>query len=321
MSEHRPFHPSPRRLSLARASGLTAASPVLVGALACGAAVLAAVMLAGEASSRLAGWLTDACAGSPASSPLARVPGAILDLALPLLGAVAIVAIVAHVAQTRALWLPRRRIPGAPAVPVHRTARGVFELGSAIIVGFVAFGWLWLTAPRLADLFSLDSRSLPAAAGAALASFLVAIVVAWLALAVIDALARHAALLGALAMTPTEKREDDRLAAADPRWRAQRALFARGHSVADAVAGAAVVLLGDDVAIAVAWDPVRQPIPSRAAIGRRARATQLVGLARRHRIAVHRDAMLAAVLADGEGPVPELHWARLAEIIAAVRAR
>jgi type III secretion system FlhB-like substrate exporter len=46
---------------------------------------------------------------------------------------------------------------------------------------------------------------------------------------------------------------------------------------------------------------------------------QLIGLARRHRVAVHRDADLAARLVEHEGPVPEAEWARLAELVAAVR--
>ena len=63
---------------------------------------------------------------------------------------------------------------------------------------------------------------------------------------------------------------------------------------------------------------MRRPIPTRLLEGRGARATQLLGLARRHRVPVHRDATLATALA-GEGPVPERDWPRLAEIIAAVR--
>jgi flagellar biosynthesis protein FlhB len=82
-----------------------------------------------------------------------------------------------------------------------------------------------------------------------------------------------------------------------------------------------VLVLGDGAAVAVAWDPVRRPIPVRTATGRGPRATQLLGLARRHRIAVHRDPALAAALVDGDGPVPEPHWPRLAEIVAGTRGR
>jgi flagellar biosynthesis protein FlhB len=122
-------------------------------------------------------------------------------------------------------------------------------------------------------------------------------------------------------MTPAEKRSDERLAAADPRWRARHRELARASGPADAVAAAALLLLGDDTAVAIAWDITRRPVPARLATGRGARARQLLGLARRYRVPVHRDDALAARLVEGEGPVPERAWPHLAEIIAAVRGR
>ena len=68
---------------------------------------------------------------------------------------------------------------------------------------------------------------------------------------------------------------------------------------------------------------MRRPVPVRTAAGRGARATQLLALARRHGIPVHRDPALATALlaADRDGAVPEALWARLAEIIAATARR
>jgi type III secretion system FlhB-like substrate exporter len=494
MTERRPFPPSPRRLALARQAGLTAASPLLVGALAAAAAIVASVMLARATASLVARAIASACqaaalpadvlraagarsetatafdgsranespvsgeratgAGAPttgdalttdadalttgadalptgddalttgadalttaadaltiaddplaiAADPLttradalttgadalttgadalttgvdpltiaadAPTTGAdalttegpvapmsiedaaplVLELVAPLLAAIALVAFIVHVAQTRAVWLPRRRVPGAPALAPARTRHATFEIAGASIVGLVALGWLWTTAPRLAGLFALPLAGEPASAdaagplgsilergasfaptfdrlasspivvavGSAIASFAAAVAIAWLALAVLDALARHFELAHALAMTTAEKREDDRLAAVDPRWRARRLELARGPSAREAVARSTLLLLGDDVAVAIAYDARRQPVPLRTITGRRALATQLIGLARRHRIAVHRDPGLAAALADGEGPVPDTHWPRLAEILAAVQ--
>ncbi|HEY5926429.1 MAG TPA: EscU/YscU/HrcU family type III secretion system export apparatus switch protein, partial [Kofleriaceae bacterium] len=268
----------------------------------------------------------DAVAGSsgagvadPHSISFDAVLSRVLELAAPLLVAAAVAALVAHVAQTRALWLPRRRIPRAPVVEPARVQRDAFDMIAAAAIGVVAFAWLWTTAPHLARLFVVE-RPLPAIASA-LASLLVALAIAWVVLGTVDALLRRAELTRALAMTVTEKREDDRLAAADPRWRTHRAALARGPSASTAVAQAALVLLGDDVAIAIAWDPRRHPIPLRSSVGRRARATQLVGLARRYRVPVHRDPALVAALAGAEGPVPDAYWARLAEVIAAVQTR
>lgn len=350
MAEPRPFPPSPRRLALARASGLHGASPLLVGAAAAVALIGAVVFLARAMATHVGGWIAAACSAAdgaavaaattpltgspltgsplthsavtgtgapfaPAVTPLAisNMVGAVLELALPVIGAAAIAAVVIHLAQTQTIWLPRRRLPSAPTLPRHDVSRAALDILGAAVIGAVCIGWLWTTAPQLAGLVHS-----PRAAGTAIASLLVALAITWVALGVLDALVRRVQLAGALAMTRDEKREDDRLAAADPRWRAQRLGIMRGGSVSDAVARAAFVLLGDDVAVAIAWDATRRPVPMRTATGRRARATQLLALARRHRIAVHRDAALAARLVDNEGPVPESEWPRVAELIAAV---
>jgi len=302
---------------------MTAASPMLVAGLAC--AAIAVVVTVGRFT--LGDAIAAACTGT-ATLPAARaLVMDVLAIALPLVGAAAIAAIAAHVAQTRTLWLPRRVIDNAPALDrgaIARTRSTAFELTAVMVFGVVGFGWLWIFAPRLAVLFELAPGEMLRASGALGASFLAALAIAYLGIGVVDAVARHVELANALAMTATEKREDDRLTSADPRWARQRSLLARdtaseGAALAASVAGCAVVILGDDLAIAIAWNATKRPIPTRVAVGRRARATQLVGLARRHRIAVHRDPDLARALGDGEGPVPETRWRRLADVLAAVR--
>ena len=196
----------------------------------------------------------------------------------------------------------------------RRARRAAVELAGALALGGVALGWLWFAAPRLAAL-----PEVPLAGGALVAGALATFAIAWAALGVLDALVRHAAHAHALRMTAHDKREDDRLAGPDPRWRAHRARLARGASAVETIAGATVLVLGDDLAVAVAWDPLRRPVPTTMAAGRGARATQLLGLARRHRIPIHRDPRLAGALADTAGPIPERHWPRLAELVAALR--
>jgi flagellar biosynthesis protein FlhB len=314
--EHRPFPPSARRLGLAHKAGLTAASPVVVGALACAAAIAAVVTVGRAAAAQLGDWIAAACDGHAALNP-DRAAISVLELALPVIATAALVACIAHVAQTRALWLPLRKLSDAPVLETSAVRRASLDLASAAAIGAVAFGWLWIMAPRVAAL-----AIAPIASGALLiASFVVALAIAWVAIGTFDALLRRAELARSLAMTKAEKREDDRMAAADPRWRAKRAAIARGPAISEAVASAALIVLGDDIAIAIAWDPMRQPIPLRTASGRSARATQMLGLARRHRIAVHRDRELASALVDSEGAVPDRYWGRLAEIVAAVRGR
>lgn len=325
----------------------------MVGAVAWIGALAAALVFGRAIAARLASWIAAACAAadgnlsgagigngsgigfgigngssigsgtpvSPASvasglgaHPAGSLVADVLALALPILAAAALAAPIAHVAQTRGLWLPRRSVRGAPALETPRTRHAALGLVGGVAVGAVTLGWLWMMAPRLALLVQS-----PAAGAMMLAAFAATLAAVWIAIGVLDALVRHADLTRSLRMTAAEKREDERLAGADPRWRARRAEAARGPSVRDAVAGASVVLLADGAAVAVAWDPMRRPIPVRTATGRDARATQILGLARRHGIAVHRDPDLALALADGDGPVPEALWARLAEIIAATR--
>ncbi|MEO6773914.1 MAG: EscU/YscU/HrcU family type III secretion system export apparatus switch protein [Kofleriaceae bacterium] len=327
----KPFAPSARRLALARQAGLTAASPVLVAGLAMAAAAVAVVVVAAGRSA-LGAAVTAACTFGDGGEPRrslesAALPRAVLALAAPILAAAALAAVVAHLAQTRALWLPRRRIDHAPAIdrgPAARARGAAFDLLAVAIAGAVAFGWLWLFAPRLARLVELEPREMLVACGALGANLVAALACTWIAIGVLDALARHVELGHALAMTTTEKREDDRLSSADPRWARQRALAAgdatrEGLALSNAVAACAVVILGDDLAVAIAWDATRRPIPTRVAVGRRARATQLVGLARRHRLPVHRDPALARALGDGEGPVPDTRWRDLADVLVAVR--
>ncbi len=302
---------------------MTAASPMLVAGLAC-AAIAIGVSVGRFA---LGQAIAAACNGNAVLPAARSLVMQVLALALPLVGVAAIAAIAAHLAQTRALWLPRRTIRDAPALDrgaLARTRSTAFDLLAATVIGAVGFGWLWIFAPRLAVLFELAPSEMLRASVALGASFLAALAVAYLAIGVVDAVARQLELANALAMTSTEKREDDRLTGADPRWARQRSLLARdtaseGAALATAVAGCAVVILGDDLAIAIAWDATKRPIPTRIALGRRARATQLVGLARRHRIAVHRDPLLARALGDGEGPVPEGRWRSLADVLVAVR--
>lgn len=348
MSESRPFPPSPRRRALARQAGLSSASPLLVGGFACVAALFAVVVVAKRAAEALGATIVDACnrpaladpnvsRATPsdasrfadptmdhthdsvldASASIAGITRVVIDVALPFLVAAGVVAIIAQLAQTRSLWFPRRRIDHAPALPRARGTRFALDITAAIVVGATAFAWLWLVAPRLALL--VGERGLVPGVAAALAAFLATIAIAWVAIGVGDALVRHLQLANAMRMTAQEKRYDDRLATADPRWAQRRRALARAPIAAPAIARSTLLLVGDDVGVAIVWDPTRQPIPLRTAVGRRAKATQLLALARRQQLPVHRDPDLAAALVDAEGAVPEAHWARLADIIAALR--
>jgi flagellar biosynthetic protein FlhB len=331
MAEDRPFAPSPRRLAQARRAGLTPSSPLLVGALASGAAVLALGVLGRAMLDKLGAQIADACGqgdaltagdtapsqAGPLGSLLSSAIATIGALVVPLAVVIALAAIAAQVAQSRTLWLPRRRLEGAPALPADaaaRTRKAGLELFHLIAIGAVAVGWLWWTAPKLAAL-----PTVPLAAGALALGALAALAIAWLALGVLDALLRHVALGRALRMTSAEKREDDRLGASDPRWRRLARTLAREPDPRAQLAEATLLVLGDDAAVAIAFDPLRTPTPTRVAVGKGVRVTQLVALARRYRLPIHREPALAAALVERRGAVPEAHWARLAELVAATR--
>lgn len=320
----RPFAPSQRRRALARAAGHTAASPAVVAAAAWGGGLVAVLLLGRAIAAKLAAWVA-AAASSGATTPphessalsVGALPREVVALALPALAAAAIAALVAHVAQTRSIWLPRRKLRGAPTVSSSRTQRAGLDLAAAFAVGAVTVGWLWACAPRFAHL--VDD---PAQAGWMILAFAASLAIVWVMFGALDALLRHTELSRSLRMSAQDKREDERLAGADPRWaRRRRDAQQSPAPVRDAVAAASLLLLGDGTAVAIAWDPVRRPVPIRTATGTGARATQLLALARRSRIPVHRDADLAAALAGSDGPVPEARWAHLAEIVAATSPR
>ncbi len=275
-------------------------------------ALVALSAIAASTAALLGSWIAAACRGE-ATLALDRARDATIAIALPVIAAAAIAATIAHLAQTRAVWLPRRKLAGAPAQEPHPARDAAIELARAAVIGAVALGWLWQLTPRLAGLAGLAPRAALAGAAAMIASVLAAYAIAAVALGALDALVRRADEVRALAMTHAEKREDDRLAAPDPRWRTQRRALARVPEVASA----AIVIAGDGVAVAIAWHPIRRPIPARVASGRDLAATELLALARRHRVAIHREPRLAAELAAGDGDPVEATWPRLAEIIAA----
>ncbi len=113
MAELRPFPPSARRRALARAAGLTAVSPLLVGGVACAAAMLAIAVLGRALVARLGAWLAAVVAAEAAALAPGAAARAVLTLGLPALATIGLAALAAHVIQTRAPWLPRRHVPGA----------------------------------------------------------------------------------------------------------------------------------------------------------------------------------------------------------------
>jgi flagellar biosynthesis protein FlhB len=225
-----------------------------------------------------------------------------------------------HVAQTRALAIPRRRVDGAPrpARGVDRRAAdaGIRMIRAALVAG-TAIGWTWIHLADLGHLAELPTGTALAGAGVLALGMIAHLAAALLVAGALDlgvAVLRHRA---DLRMTRREQIDDARAAGLDPRWRADR----RGIDTRDAaaaVATARVVITGDGAA-AVRYHARLWPRPMVVAVGRGMDATRLIEGARRHRITIHHDPALARALGDAgaDAAVPDRWLEPLAEIIAA----
>ncbi|MBA3463415.1 MAG: EscU/YscU/HrcU family type III secretion system export apparatus switch protein, partial [Deltaproteobacteria bacterium] len=106
MASDRPFPPSARRRALARSAGLTAASPIVVGAVAWIGALAAVLVLGRALAARFGAWIAEACS-APGNAEVPQMPSMsavvadVLAFGIPVLIAAALAALVAHVAQTR----------------------------------------------------------------------------------------------------------------------------------------------------------------------------------------------------------------------------
>ena len=329
MSENRPHPPSARRLAEARRAGRIAWSPALVGAaaIAGGAAAVAAIGAAwlDAAGAALAAGATASGSADPitAASSL-RARDVIADLAalvVPLLVLAAAAAVLAHLAQTRGLWIPRRRthqLPPAVDDAARRTGLAALAFTRGAAVAIVAGTVVASSAALLAFHAGRPAAATGALFGTLAISVLAAAAATAVALATVDWLERARRLRADLAMSARDLRDERRETEADPRWRRARA---RAHADDDdlAVRTALVVVVADDLAAALAWHPRWQPVPLVTTAARGRAALRLIALARRHKIPLHRDPALAAELAPlaGRSAPDHLHPA-LARLIVAV---
>ncbi|MEZ4400541.1 MAG: EscU/YscU/HrcU family type III secretion system export apparatus switch protein [Kofleriaceae bacterium] len=319
----RPHPPSPRRRALARAAGRVLTSPAAVAALALGAGVVATIGVVASSAEAVAAvtrarlaHATDDGAVAGAGAALAAVPFQVLALAAPIVIAAAAGALLAQGALARGLWIPTRTLAGAPTVGAEpatagqRTVEALLALGRAAILLAVAAAALVGRLPALASTAGGPGRALLGAAGATMATVAIAAVV----LALVEIGWRAYRLRQALAMTTREWRDDARASGGDPH--ARRAL--RGARVDDRalVATARVVVLGDELAVALAWQPAARPTVAR--VGRDLAARRLVAAARAARVPLVADATLATALAAGAGAIADAQLPAVADLLAAV---
>ena len=256
---------------------------------------------------------TDASAATVAADVLAATG--------PLLLAAAVGAVAATAALTRSLFVPRRRVRGAPSVPDEPAVDGVLGLARAAIVAAVGATFL---VTHLPSLTALAASAPPAASSAPLgapSSPLRALVVGALAHAAVaallvaatDVVVRHRRLAAALRMTPREQREDARLAGADPTAR-RRLRDARAYDPRERLRDATLVLVGADVAVALRYTSgLAAPVVVRTARG--LARQQLLAAARALGLPALADDDLAVAVATGITPA---HHPALARAVAAL---
>jgi flagellar biosynthesis protein FlhB len=311
--------PTPERRALARRAGIVPLSPALTAAAAvtAGAAVLA--WAGGAVAGRIAAVARAGVAGAAGGGGIAgALPAAlaeVVSLAAPLVAAIAAVAGLVHLGQTRTPWLPRRRLRGAP-----RPRGGAGRRAADAAIGLLAVAVGGALAGRFVLVHAADLVRAGAPQALALVAIgLVQVAAGLLAVAVVDAglrMVRHAA---DLRMTPRERRDEERARAGDPRWRRLRRERAAAGSLA-AVAGSAVVVADETAAVAIAWHARFSPVPRIAVAGTGRAALAVVAAARRHGVPIQRDGELAAALA-GMAPgaaVASAFHPRLARHLAAV---
>lgn len=341
MSE-RSLPPSARRLADARRAGLVASSSTLTAAAAWGGALVVALATAPTLAQRsrdlvLGALREPAWRGGASDAPAlaSAITGALataLALVAPLVVGAAVAALVVHLVQVRALWLPRRRVPGAPTLPrgaAARAGQAAWSLVRAAALAAAGVWYVWTHVDALAAPMRAGASSL-GLAGAALAGATLTGAAVWGALGVVELAARALRLAAALRMTPAERRAELRAhGGASPELRAARRATGGGDSTGPAALAAATVLVvGDDHAAAVRWEPRVDPEPSLALVRRGVGVGHAVALARAAGVPVVRAPALARELADGpeperggRRPVPAAARARLAEVVVAVRRR
>lgn len=351
----RPHAPTPRRRSLARAAGRVLTSPAVSTALAFAAGTLALLAIARAAARTLLATTRDQLshagdegAVTRATTAASAVPLDVVAIAAPIAIAAMSGALLGHAAVARGLWIPIRTVRGAPATGADATSASeragdaAVSLLRAAVVTAAGIGVFLAALPGLSALTaragdaaggrtgvttgdgahaiasaSSGAAPLASAFGAVAGATLAAIAIAALATAVLELAVRHRRLGRAIAMTDRELRDDTRDAHGDPAVRRHRRA-ARDDDRA-LLTGARVVVVGDALAVAIAWPAGDRPHPLR--IARALDARRLLTAARAARTPIVADATLAVTLAASPRTVPDDALPAVAALLAAVGVR
>lgn len=322
---------SPRRRALATQAGVIPHSTTLTSA-ASWAAALAVLLASGpRLVEQLGIALRAALASDRAPSlrqlfdhtldhTLAHAIATVVAVMMPALIAMAAATLVVHVAQTRKLWMPVRQVRGAPTAPRGARARASGALWATvrgIALAGVGAGWLIAALPTLAVSLEVADLALWSAAPALLASAALWLVVTWCGLGVLELLGRSWILAQAAQMTKAEVREEARSAGGAVRAWSTTRRRTDAHPQRTDLGDTTIIVVGDELAVAVAWDRVRRPSPAVTAVRRGREVGALLALARRDSVPIRRQPELAQRLAGSAGAaVPRTEWAALAAVVA-----
>ena len=322
----RSLPPTARRLDLARRAGAVLTSPAAVSAIALAAAVLAAGAALGITTSALTALARDGwshAADPTAADRAVRIDGAALvtrtaGLVAPIALAVAGAALLATAVFARGLIVPRRRLRNAPVLADDagaRTADALIGTVRAAVAITVGVRFVLDSLPALAALASRAPPAIAATARDLTLGALLHVTVAAVVASALELAIRAARRRDALRMTVREARDELRETAGDPAAR-RRQREARHGDVRARVADAVILLVSDDVAVAIGWRPGDEPRVLARGTGVIARALRTA--ARIRHVPIVTAPSLAAALRT-TGLIPPSHQPALAELLAALR--
>ncbi|HVV83667.1 MAG TPA: EscU/YscU/HrcU family type III secretion system export apparatus switch protein [Kofleriaceae bacterium] len=321
----RSLPPSARRLELARRAGVVLTSPAVVAAVALAVGVAAAVAAIGVVGASVASFARDgwshAAERAPVSRALdvdgARLVGRAAGLATPVVLAACGAALLATAVIARGVVVPRRRIRGAPPAADDAGARATDALVALVRVAAmaaVAVGFLVDRLPAIAAVAGGTSADVPLRLRDLAVGLVARVAVAAVAASVLELAVRAARRRGALRMTVREARDEQRETAGDPHLRRRQGDASRAD-VRARIADAVVLLVGDDRAVAIGWQPGRDPRVLARGAGVTARALRAAARARRVPLAF---APALAGSLDATGPVTASDQPALASLLAAL---
>jgi flagellar biosynthesis protein FlhB len=323
VSEAKTEEATPRRERAARDEGRAWQSRDLT----LGATLIAMGVLVRMGASSVHERLTDLFTRSLDASPGDAMRRALEDgatIALPLLAAIVIVASVTSALQVRGVFALAAASPDVGRLGLHTSgSRALAQLGAGILRTALVLGVAAITLveglPGVATLSRQPPRAALEASTTLAAALCLRVGLALLAFGVLDAVMERAFFRASLRMSRREVERERRDAEGDPHLRRERArVLGELHRSNDELVRAALVVEGDAVAIALAYDADDpDAVPIVLAIERSDLET-LLTVTRERGVPIAHDAALAdelAIVPIGS-VIPEALYDRVASRLA-----